>query len=35
MASYNAIVAGLKSGQDVVFVVTGSNGNSLFGGTLP
>ena len=35
MASYNAIVAGLKSGQDVVFVITGTNGNSLVGGTLP
>jgi serine protease Do len=35
MASYNAIVSGLKSGQDVVFVITGTNGNSLVGGTLP
>jgi serine protease Do len=35
MASYNAIVAGLKSGQDVVFVITSTNGNQLVGGTLP
>jgi serine protease Do len=39
VASYNAIVSGLKSGQDVVFVVRSPNGrqggNSFLGGTLP
>jgi serine protease Do len=37
IASYNAVVGGLKSGQDVVFVITSVNsaGNSLVGGTLP
>nr|WP_179493305.1 trypsin-like peptidase domain-containing protein [Granulicella arctica] len=38
-ASYRAIVAGLKSGEDVVFVVRfpndSSRGNSFLGGTLP
>ena len=39
LASYNAIVSGLKSGDDVVFVVRDpsrpNNGTSLIGGTLP
>jgi serine protease Do len=37
-ASYKSIVAGLKSGEDVVFVVHGANasgGSTLVGGTLP
>jgi serine protease Do len=35
-ASYRAIVSGLKSGDDVVFVIHGvSGGNSYVGGTLP
>jgi serine protease Do len=36
-AAYKAIVNGLKSGEDVVFVVRGSGvaGNTLLGGTLP
>ena len=38
-ASYRAVVSGLKSGQDVVFVVRNpnnpANGNSYVGGTLP
>lgn len=39
IASYNAIASGLKSGDDVVFVVRDpqrpNNGTSLIGGTLP
>jgi serine protease Do len=37
-ASYRSIVSGLKSGQDVVFVVRGvgaGSGDTLVGGTLP
>ena len=34
-ASYRAIVSGLKSGNDVVFVVRDVRGNSYVGGTLP
>ncbi|HEY5331429.1 MAG TPA: trypsin-like peptidase domain-containing protein [Acidobacteriaceae bacterium] len=34
-ASYRAIVSGLKSGNDVVFVVHDVRGNSYVGGTLP
>jgi serine protease Do len=38
-ASYRSVVAGLKSGDDVAFVVRGVNaasaGDTLLGGTLP